>query len=588
MDRKIFTLALILFFSRTLLLFGVPAEPPLKDLYMRLILSSVEPALENQSDDGRYNGSARMKNKPMDNFPQTQQMMIYPLAYLYATRHPLNPCYGDQRLLDSVIRCGDLLTAFEPETFWPMNHWLVHAWMEAYELIESSLSPESRKLWLASFERWCSVYAGYLEKSEGKREFTAVQLGTSPNHYSYYAAAVYGAGRILERPEWVDLAAGAFKNLVRSQDPDGYWAEHHGPVNRYNWLTLDGVGVYYALSGDAQALEALRRAKDFLLNWTYPDGSAVSLIDERNRYSPGIAATRGLHALSHFPDGRRFCRIMTGKLLERMEKRGRPPVGAVQLARYVDCARYTVEGPEASVPQEADSYSARLVSGACLIRRGPWVVCLSGIISPPWEGNRFFLDRYTYLEVWHSETGLLIGGGNTKRQPQIATVLMEPSHGSLDFRPRDSRITAGADSAVLELTLDKFRAALAVKILDRKRLALRVDFTETSEPILWPNRYECNLQLQLKRGEKIVTGGGDSYTLSERHLRLTEKQLGGALESERWRISVLEGKTGLRFPFFPFNNYSVDGLSGMGGAVGILSTAGRIGEGSLEYLVEIK
>ena len=40
------------------------AEPPLKDLYMRLIVAGVGQALENQSDDGRYNSSAAMKNRP--------------------------------------------------------------------------------------------------------------------------------------------------------------------------------------------------------------------------------------------------------------------------------------------------------------------------------------------------------------------------------------------------------------------------------------------------------------------------------------------------------------------------------------------
>ncbi len=563
-------------------------KTPVGDLYMRLLVAAVEPALENQSEYGAYYPPREREKTHTRSYNEFNQMVIYPLAYLWATRHSLNPYHGSKQLLESVKRNGDLLTGFEPETFWPMSHWLVYAWMEAYDLIKEHLSPEQQHTWLASFERWCSVYAGYLEKCEGKRDFTAVQLGTSPNHYSYYAAAVYRGGQILNRPEWVELAVGAFKNLLRSQHPDGYWAEHHGPVNRYTWLTLDGVGLYYAFSGDAEALEALRRAKDFLLNFTYPDGSAVSVIDERNRYGSSVAATRGLHALSHFPDGRRFCRIMTRKLIDRLDKERKLPVGAVELSRYVDAIRYTVQGPETPAPQELDSYEARLISGAYLMRRGPWIVCLSGIISPPWEGNRFFLDRYTYLEIWHAETGLLIGGGNTKRQPQIATVLMEPSHGNLDFWPRSSRITASADSAVLELALDKFRAAVAVQILDRRKLAIRVDFTETTEPILWPNRYECNLQLQLKPGREITTGHGTSYTLSENRLGLAEEQVGGALESDHWRITVPQGKTSLRFPFMPFYNYDIDGHGGMGTAVGILSSAVHIEEGPLKYTVEIK
>ena len=585
--RVFFTVTFFIFLLSFPLTLTAEEKTSVSDLYMRLLVAAVKPALESQSEYGAYHPS-REKKKPTRDYNQYNQMVIYPLAYLYATKDPLNPYHGSKRLLDSVVRNGDLLTRYEPETFWPMSHWVVYVWMEAYDLVREHLSPEQQHAWKASFARWSSIYAGYLEKSEGKREFTAVQLGTSPNHYSLYAAAVYKAGQVLNRPEWVELATGAFKNLPRSQHPDGYWAEHHGPANRYNWLTTHGVGLYYAFTGDAEALEALRRAKDFLLNFTYPDGSAVSVIDERNRYSPSVAATQGLHSLSHFPDGRRFCRIMTRKFVDRLENEGTHPLSLITLARFVAAHRYSVEGPEAPIPQELDSYEARLVSGAYLMRRGPWIVCLSGIVSPPWEGNRFFLDRYTYLEIWHAETGLLIGGGNTKRQPQIATVLMEPSHGGLDFRPRQSRITAGGDSAALELVLDKFRAALTVHVLDHKKLTIRADFTETHQPILWPNRYECNLQLQLKPGAEIITGGGTPYTLRESRLRLSARQLGSVLENDRWRITLPEGKTSFRFPFMPFYNYDVDGYGGMDSAVGILSSATRIEEGHLEYTVEIK
>ena len=330
------------------------------------------------------------------------------------------------------------------------------------------------------------------------------------------------------------------------------------------------------------------RAKDFLLNFTYPDGSAVAVIDERNRYYQSVAAGRGLHALSHFPDGRRFCRIIARILLDRLETSGRHPLSSVLLASLVDFHRYSVEGPESQAPQELDRYEARLVSGAYLMRRGPWIVTLSGIISPPWEGNRFFLDRYTYLEIWHEKTGLLIGGGNTKRQPQIATVLMEPSHGALDFWPRDSRITAKSDSAALQLNLELFRARLTLKVLDSRRLAISVDFTETADPILWPNRYECNLQLRLRAGEQISTSAGETLTLSSRKSNYLEEQIGSGIETAQWSIQVPPGSTSLRFPFIPFFNYDIDGIGSTGSAVGILSAFTTDPNESFEYILKVK
>lgn len=569
--------------SITLILFSVAFcsadEPPVTDLYMRAIVSGAKRALEWQSDNGRYNRSAEERNREIQDQLATSQMGIYPLAYLYVTEHPLNPYFGDDRVLQSVIRCGDYLSGYQPTSFWPLSHWTVHSWLCALELVGERFGEERKVLWGRSIEHWVKHYLEYLEKSRGKREYTAVELGTSPNHYSLYLVAVMKAGEVLGQPEWTRFARDQFRNLLRSRHPDGYWAEHHGPANRYTWLTLQGVGLYYEMTGDPEALEAIGRAKDFLLGFTYPDGSAVAVIDERNRYSPSPAARHGLLGLGHFPDGRRFCRLTAEKFVDGTG------LSNETLSHLTDALRYWTQGPEEPVPWDSESYDRTLVSGARLMRRGDWIITFSGIVSPPWDGNRFFLDRYISLEVWHARAGLVIGGGLTKRQPQIATVLMEPSHGALDYWPRDSRITAWGDSMSLELTLDKFRAVLTTNILNDNEMTLRVRFIETSEPILWPNRYECNLQLQVKPGEKLVYGGGE-LNLGMERTTILERELGGRLETAGWVLETPPGRTGFRFPFHPFNNYDVDGIGAP--SVGIISSAARIYEEDLEYRLRIR
>ncbi|MEA1997447.1 MAG: hypothetical protein U9N45_07395, partial [Gemmatimonadota bacterium] len=549
---------------------SLPAStaPELTEMYMRLAAACVEPFLESQNSDGAYFTPA---GEP--GFSEYEQIVIYPLAYLFVTSHPLNSYHGDKRLLDSVIRCGDMLSRrYEPDPWWPMNQWLVQAWLEAYVLVRDHLSRSQRLSWEKSFEHWCGIYAQYLAKNEGKPDMTAVGLGTGTNHYTYYAASVYRAGHVLGHPEWVGLAVRSFRQLIRAQHPDGFWPEHYGPVVRYTFITIHGIGLYYAFTGDPEALEAMRRAKDFLLRFTYPDGSTVAVIDERNRYYPGLAAMRGLMSLSHWPDGRRYCRIMTERVIEKVEREGAGAIEPLLFTRYVDAARYSAKGDEAPVPQEMENYETRLSCGAYLMRRGDWIVTLSGIISPlpPWEGNRWILDRYTWIEVWHKRCGLVIGGGNTKRQPQIATLLMAPSNDALDFRPKGSRIAAHGDSARLDLEFEMFRASLEVKITDSNKLLLRAGFTQTTQPNAALNRYECNLQLQLKSGQTVNTSRDSTLRLSENPTRLSAKELGSSIENELWRISVPEGKTSLRFPFRPFNSYELDGHTGIEHAVGIL------------------
>jgi hypothetical protein len=253
-----------------------------------------------------------------------------------------------------------------------------------------------------------------------------------------------------------------------------------------------------------------------------------------------------------------------------------------------DNYRYSVDGPEKPAPQEMENFDARLVSGARLIKRGSWVVCLSGIISPPWEGNQYFLERYTYLDIWHEKTGLIIGGGNTKRQPQIAGLLMEPSNGALDFRPRDSRITLDGSELLLEVEFDSFRGRQRVSIMDDNTIKFSAGFGEKTLPTLWPNRYECNLQIQVKSGEQVNTSGGVQTTLDQDTGRLLEEQVGERIETGSWSLDVPAGITSFRFPFLPFYNYNRDGKIGPAGAIGILSSYTTEPDRKMEFLLRIK
>jgi len=162
------------------------ADTPVKELYLRAIVAAVGTALESQSDDGRYTPSPSSRNKPQDRVNQYDQMMIYPVAYLYSNKLTLNPYYGDKRLLKSVIACGDMQVKYETENVYPLIDWSLYSWLEAYDLVRDELGEQRRQAWAARIAYWTEFYVEYIEKSRGKRQYTAVQLGTSPNHYALY------------------------------------------------------------------------------------------------------------------------------------------------------------------------------------------------------------------------------------------------------------------------------------------------------------------------------------------------------------------------------------------------------------------
>ena len=137
-------------------------------------------------------------------------------------------------------------------------------------------------------------------------------IGTSPNHYAQWAQLLYLAGELFDRPKWKELGGRILRRFAAvEQSPDGFWGEHTrlGPTIGYNHLTLSAVAFYYEHSKDPVALEALRRALTFHENFTYPDGTPVETMNNRNRYwnVQRMVAIR-IHAL---PDGRRYAEFLS-------------------------------------------------------------------------------------------------------------------------------------------------------------------------------------------------------------------------------------------------------------------------------------
>ena len=74
---------------------------------------------------------------------------------------------------------------------------------------------------------------------------------------------LYVAGKVLDRPEWCQQAPDFMMKVVDKQAEGGYWSEHIGPVVSYNFVYIDALGTYYALSKDQRVLPALEKSSRF-------------------------------------------------------------------------------------------------------------------------------------------------------------------------------------------------------------------------------------------------------------------------------------------------------------------------------------
>ena len=485
-------------------------------------------------------------------------------AVLYARKHPDNPRYRDPKMLALAIRIGDLLASEnEKGKFTPRldSDWDTYTWLEAYRLIAGELGQERRERW----KRTILENVAPLEHDAAERVdfpwYQSPYISTSPNHYSQWAQLLYLAGVVFDRPEWVELGGRILHRFATvEQASDGYWGEHSraGPTIGYDHLTLSTVAFYWEYSKDPAALQALRRSINFHMHFTYPDGTPVETMNNRNRY--WSVSPWAQFGFSNFPDGRRYAEFLArffdpDKL--RME----------EIGRLSQDALYYHEGPTAPIPQEQERYSYQMSLPVGIRKTGPWVVSLSGIIETQAVNNQFYLDRQANLSVFHSTLGLIISGANSKRQPELAT-FREKIGGSVYHLPVSSRLQMADPSDRLSVAFNTFFGDLYVEPPSRNQVKFRFAITGKGRP---PEEAFVTLQLTLHAGETLETASGRKITLGPDPVALAPEAIGGLLRHHGWTLSV-DPEARLVWPVYTYNPYGAGAPDrSLAHAVGALS-----------------
>ncbi len=525
---------------------GAPAAAPPRDelpgLYYRMLR------------DGTEGLEARLKEEGI----QRNTGAVLAGALLYTSAHPSNPCRGDRSKLELALRAGDLL-ATESEggalQKWLNHRWLVAPWIDGTRLLERELGEDRRARWRREIEKGLADMAADVAERERYPRFASPFILTSPNHLSIWASTVHAGGKHFGNREWEELGARVMRRFAEEQAPDGYWGEHSeaGPTTGYNYLTTSSVAYYYEKSGDPAALRALRRATDFHAHFTWPDGTPVEVVNDRNRHG-GVSAW-GHFGFSNFPDGRSYARFLAGFL------GGRMPRGET-LARLAQNALYYHEGPSAPLERDGPSWVWPMKVPALIRREGPWWIAISGILSTPAPRNRFYLDRQGHLSVFHEKAGLVISGANSKRQPELAT-FSEKVQGQTYHLPLSSRLDPGGRADRLALSYNTFWAAIEVRALSADRLEIAVDVTRMGTS----DEARLTLQLGLKSGEGFETGKG---MVAPGLDRVDLEDVGGLVRQRGWTLAV-DSPARLAWPVFPFNPYADGPETDARHAVGALS-----------------
>lgn len=492
-------------------------------------------------------------------------------AVLYAKRDPSNRSYQRPQRLALATRIGDLLADESEQARFQArlnSDRDVYVWLEAYRLLKGKLGAGREQRWRRELEKNVADLASDVAARKDFPGYQSPYIGTSPNHFALWASTVYLAGRIFGKHDWETLGASVMHRFAaEEQSPDGFWGEHERslPTPGYGYNTYASVALYAEWSRDPAAMKALRRGLDFHKYFTYPDGTPVEVLDDRNRYTlvagwgnsgtttwpdpnspPGgndESASKGHFGFSWFPDGRSYAQLLTGFFREGL-------VGCEDLGRLAQNALYYHRGPSAPIPQQQAHYSRQLSVPAGIRKTGSWVVSLSGLISTAAINSQFYLDRQGHLSVFHEKIGLIVTGANSKHQPELAT-LTERLPGQLIYMPLSSRLQMSAAQDRLSLAYNTFFSDLLVPAPSGNRLAFRFRITGRGDPA--PEQH-LNLQLCFRSGEALETAAGKKFMLGTKRIELSPADIGGWIRHRGWKLSV-DPAAQIVWPVYPHNPY---------------------------------
>jgi hypothetical protein len=230
-------------------------------------------------------------------------------------------------------------------------------------------------------------------------------------------------------------------------------------------------------------------------------------------------------------------------------------------------------GPEAPIPEDERPYRLHDPGHSLIRREYGWFTCLSGVVTPPVE-SRWGQDRQSYLSVWHERTGLIVGGGNSKRQPAWSTFAVGEGE-DLVYLPGAATLHPGEDRDAVSLTYAGQTCFAEVAVQSDERLQVRLAAAPGAAAV-------AHLVLKLRLGETLRTGEGDEFAVDETCID-GDSSLAW-IEHNGWRLYLPEGSQ-FAWPVLPFNPYAADDAAPLDEAAAVLTVP--LGETGVTVVVEV-
>ncbi len=559
---------------------------------IQYLSNSVEEILARQDEHGVFwPDQGRAAAYPTD----YQQFAYYPLAFLYTSNHPANDWQGNKRVLEGAVKSlrynvlnedGEgrfLSSSHDSKPGHGAGNWRSFTFLRTWDLLKTHLDSELSEKCEGSLRRALTAMHARAQGATSEARFC--RNHNVRNHPIWDLTATLALAQYFGDKNIESFALEQLERAIQAQHPAGVWLEHEGLVMAYQHMTMSGLSHYYALTKSDPALQALMKALNFYRTFYYPNGHPAETLDGRVRYT-GFVVSMLPSAWSYSGEGRATLHFLLDHILKEGLGEGYHTHGGWLGLHHMTQFALDVHDVETEAPQRETLPPPLVGQGVHevpelpvrLLRKGRWTVVLSGFTRPEYPNLRWALDYQSHLSVFHEDKGLLLGGGNAKRQAALSTFSGRTCRplGLATLATEGRLETTGETSARLTLTYPGFTAILEATLSDDAvKLETQVEFDADSK--FGEQPVHLQIPFLLKGEGNVFTGNGPERLLDIQDEILPE-DLGDRV-GRRGRF-VLQGLKDARALILlnPYNTHWRDGWYHSEKNVGIVAQPLQHGE----------
>ncbi|MBA2482458.1 MAG: hypothetical protein H0V44_17480 [Planctomycetes bacterium] len=519
-----------------------------------LLVRGIAYALPRQASEGEFLIAPAINPYKVFYDQQVNAGIAYCLSHRFAGNpyfHHARACAAMERSLSYMLDAGRLAT---PAADGGLEHRNLRASITVVRLAGDLLTPRLRRSLAASHQACLVVLRKRMRRYRDVTVFDARTLDTGTNHFWGYLAITALLARHLEDESVLAELLPFAERFARAQDRTGHWTENAGPTSVYTRVSAHFMGLVAEVFPTAVMKRAARRAVDFQIDFSFPDGSSIECFDERVQAHESFYGLSqyllGLTVMPHHPRGREYFAFLVDRLSRVC---GGKTFASLEFTHFIVDALARMESlrtPAAWKPADAQAHG----DGFGTVRTGRWQVGYQALPTRAWPGNPFFLDRQSLFSLWHDRAERVVDGSNSKRQPEIGTFAASRDDGAfadpVESLPIRGRWRRGRGLGTLVVDYRSFRAELA--FLPRgDDLVLRVRTRPRGRPLA---RLLLNVRLPFRFGQRVRSESGATVVLDEHApVEFTALQ-SGWIDNRSVRFSA---STPFRatWPYLPFSSY---------------------------------